>query len=62
MLLNLCGAGGDASFAPQAYLVFRPEPKFGTETRSWRPKWPIIGHYFCTTRNMHNIWKTGPDS
>ena len=25
-------------------------------TRSWRPKWPIIDHYFC------NIWKTRPDS
>ena len=33
--------------------------KIRTETRSWRPKWPIIGHYFF---NMSNIWKTGPDS
>ena len=30
--------------------------KIRTETRSWRPKWPITGHYF----NMHIIWKTGP--
>ena len=33
--------------------------KIQTETRSWRPKWPIIGHYFC---DMRNIWKTRPDS
>ena len=33
--------------------------KFPTETRSWWPKWPIIGHYLC---NMRNIWKTRPDS
>ena len=33
--------------------------KIRTETRSWRPKWPIIGHYVC---NMRNIWETGPDS
>ena len=30
-----------------------------TETRSWRRKWQIIGHYFFS---MRNIWKTGPDS
>ena len=33
--------------------------KIRRETRSWRPKWPIIRHYFF---NMRNIWKTGPDS
>ena len=33
--------------------------KIRTETRSWRPKWPIIGHYFF---NMRNIWKTEPES
>ena len=33
--------------------------KAQTETRSWQPKWPIIGHYFFI---MRNIWKTGPDS
>ena len=33
--------------------------KIRTESRSWRPKWPIIGHYFF---NMRNIWKTGPNS
>ena len=32
--------------------------KIRTETRSWRPKWLIIGDYFF---NMRNIWKTGPD-
>ena len=30
-----------------------------TETRSWRPKWSIICHFFC---NMRNIWKSRPDS
>ena len=46
-------------------LIARMSTKWGnirTETRSWRPKWPIImiiGHYFF---NMRNIWKTGPDS
>ena len=33
--------------------------KIRTETRSWRPKWPIIRRYFC---NMRYIWKTRPDS
>ena len=33
--------------------------KIRTETRSWRPKWSIIGHNFV---NMRNNWKTGPDS
>ena len=32
--------------------------KIRTETRSWLPKWPIIGHYFS---NLRNIWKTRPD-
>ena len=43
-------------------LIARMSLKLGkirTETRSWRPKWLIIGHHFC---NMRNIWKTGPDS
>ena len=43
-------------------LIARMSLKLGkirTETRSWRPKWSIIGHYFF---NMRNIWKTGPDS
>ena len=43
-------------------LIARMSSKLGKiwrETRSWRPKWPIIGNYFF---NMHNIWKTGPDS
>ena len=43
-------------------LIARMSLKLGkirTETRSWRPKWPIIGHYFF---QMRNIWKTGPDS
>ena len=42
-------------------LIARMSKKLGnirTETRSWRPKWPIIGRYFC---NMRNIWKTGLD-
>ena len=30
--------------------------KIRTETRSWRPKWPIIAHYFF---NMRNICQTG---
>ena len=33
--------------------------KIRTETRSWRPKWLIIGHYFF---HMRNIWNVGPDS
>ena len=33
--------------------------KIRTETRLWRPKWQINGHYFF---NMRNIWKTGSDS
>ena len=43
-------------------LIARMSLKLGkirTETRSWRPKWPIIGYLFCT---MRKIWKTGPDS
>ena len=43
-------------------LIARMSLKLGkirTETRSWRPKWPIIGHYFF---NMCIIWKTGPHS
>ena len=43
-------------------LIARMSSKLGkirTETRSWRSKCPIIGHYFF---NMRNIWKTGPDS
>ena len=43
-------------------LIARTSSKLGKirkETRSWRPKWPIIGHYFFKTLN---IWKTGPDS
>ena len=43
-------------------LIARMSSKLGmiqTETRSWRPKWPIIGHYFF---NMRNNWKTGRDS
>ena len=43
-------------------LIARMSSKLGkirTKNRSWRSKWPIIGHYFF---NMRNIWKTGPDS
>ena len=58
---------GDLSFAVQfndetLSLIARTSSKLGkirTETRSWLPKWQIIGHY-CFS--MRNIWKTEPDS
>ena len=37
-------------------LIARMSLKLGkilTETRSWRPKWPIIGHYVYNMRNIY---------
>ena len=51
-------------FCSKIYIIYpslaRMSSKLGkirTETRSWRPKWPIIAHYFF---NMRNICQTGP--